>query len=130
MMNKAIKGRYGFEGTCYNNKLYFFFGCQMYDKMRLERTCLNEIIIYDPYSNKLIKRIPYKVPDNSMFTPRKNYASFTLNNTFYCHGGINTKGKVLNKLDMINLDTLEWNTQSYEIGQKIMIERFAERINS
>jgi hypothetical protein len=27
-----LKGRYGFQGTFYNNKIYFFFGCQVFDK--------------------------------------------------------------------------------------------------
>lgn len=31
---KQVKGRFGFQGTFYNGKIFFFFGCQMYDKMR------------------------------------------------------------------------------------------------
>lgn len=74
---KTLKGRYGFQGTFYDSKFFFFFGCQIYDKMRLERTCLNEIVIFDPYTNEIKIKFPHHVPERNMI-PRKYFGGFML----------------------------------------------------
>ena len=89
-----LKGRFGFNGTFYDGKFYFLFGCQMYDKMLQERTCLNEIVIFDPYSNDLEVNYPFHVPEK-LFIPRKYYAGFLLGNTYFCHGGVDSNNKML-----------------------------------
>jgi Galactose oxidase, central domain len=43
-----------------------------------------------------------------LLEPRKYFAGFFLNDTFYCHGGIDTKGKILNEFISVNLNTFEW----------------------
>ena len=103
-----IKGRYGFHGTYYNGKLYFFFGCQVFDKMRKERTCLNQIVIYDPFHNDIEMKYPFHEPDRFL-TPRKYFAGFLLDNYYYIHGGIDTSGSILNSFIRINLDNLQWS---------------------
>lgn len=92
--SSKLVGRYGFQGLYYDKKLFFIFGCVIYNKQRKERTCLNEIVIYDPYTNELNVRYPFHKPDK-LLNPRKYFAGFFLHDTFYCHGGIDTRGKVM-----------------------------------
>mmetsp|Transcript_28809 Transcript_28809/g.43493 ORF Transcript_28809/g.43493 Transcript_28809/m.43493 type:complete len:171 (+) Transcript_28809:145-657(+) len=75
--------------------------------MRKERTCLNEIVIYDPYINDMVVQFPHHEPER-MLIPRKYFAGFFLDSVYYCHGGIETSGKILNSFISINLDTLLW----------------------
>ena len=124
--NKTIKGRYGFHGTYYQGKLFFFFGCQMYDKMRQERTCLDEVIIYDPYSSNLMVKVPQHAGSREL-DPRKYFAGFFLHDTYYCHGGINTKGTMINQMIGINLDNLLWHDVAYAKGGKIPLDPRRER---
>ena len=91
----------------YNKKMYWIFGCVIYNKQRKERTCLNEIVIFDPYSKEMNVRNPYHVPER-LLNPRKYMAGFFLHDTFFCHGGIDTRGKVLKSFIQINLDTMQW----------------------
>jgi hypothetical protein len=118
----TLKGRYGFQGYFYDSKLYFFFGCQVYDKMRLERTCLNEIVIFDPYTNEASVKLAYHTPER-LLKPRKYFSGFMLEGTFFSHGGIESNGKVLNEFISVNLDTLEWRTQPYERGPPILLDQ-------
>lgn len=41
-------GRYGFNSVYFNRRMFFIFGCMLFDKERGERPCLNEIVILDP----------------------------------------------------------------------------------
>ena len=83
--------------------------------MRLERTCLNEIVIYDPYTNDVTVKFAYHVPEKHM-KPRKYFAGFLLGHIYYSHGGIESNGKILNEFLAIDLITLEWKSQPYERG--------------
>ena len=76
--------------------------------MRKERTCLNEIVIFDPYKNDVVVKYPYHNPER-LLNPRKYFAGFFLHDKYYCSGGIETSGKVLcNSFIQIDLETLEW----------------------
>lgn len=93
--SEKLKGRYGFHGVYFNNKIFYFFGCEIYNKQLQERTCLNEIVIYDPYQNEINVQYPYHFPEKFL-EPRKYFSGFLLHDTYYCHGGVDTKGKPLN----------------------------------
>ena len=88
---EKIIGRYGFKGIYYNGKIFFVCGCQVFDKMRKERLCLNEIVIYDPYNNEMTLKNPHHFPER-LLVPRKYFAGFLLDNCYYCHGGIENSG--------------------------------------
>ena len=113
--NEKIKGRYGFQGCYYNSKIYFFFGCQIFDKLKKERTCLNEIVIFDPCSHEISLKFPFHRPER-MLNPRKYFAGFFLHDTYYCHGGIDTSAKILDSFISINLKTFQWSDVKYSRG--------------
>ena len=63
--NKSLKyvcdadklgGRYGFQGAYHKGKIYFFFGCQVYDALRKERDCVSEIVVFDPVKSEVSLR--------------------------------------------------------------------------
>jgi hypothetical protein len=89
-----FKGRYGFEGHFYNGRIFYFFGCQIFDKMRKERTCLNQIVIYDPFANDMAVKYANHEPER-LLIPRKYFSGFFLDNSFFSLGGIDTSGKIL-----------------------------------
>ena len=88
-------------------KFFFFFGCQIYDHMRKERDCVSEIVIYDPVLDLVSMTVPEHVPDR-LLMGRKYFAGFLLNDTFYCHGGIDSNGKATNQFVEIDLHTMIW----------------------
>lgn len=59
-----------------------------------ERVCVNEIVIFDPYSNLITKHLPHHIRDSVDLVPRKYYAGFLLGNHYFCHGGQDSKGHV------------------------------------
>ena len=89
--------------------------------MKKERACLNEIVIFDPYANEIVTKFPFHRPDR-MLQPRKYFAGFFLHDTYYCHGGINTAGKVLHSFISIDLKTLEWKDVPYRKGTKLCLD--------
>ena len=89
--------------------------------MSKERTCLNEIIIFDPYANEMITKYPFHKPEK-LLTPRKYFAGFFLHDTYYCHSGISSSGKVLHSFIGIDLETLEWKDVPYIKGTKLMLD--------
>lgn len=100
--------------------MFFFFGCQIYDKMRKERYCLNEVVIYDPFNNVIDVKYPYHKPER-LLVPRKNYAGFALYDTFYCHGGqtwMENGDQVLNSFIQVNMHTLEWKDVNLNYNPK------------
>lgn len=102
-----VVGRYGFRSVYYNKKMYMIFGCQVYDKGRKERMCLNEIIIYNPFSKEIDIAKPGDRGERFL-KPRKYFAGFLLDGQYYTHGGIDTKGKVLKEFIRIDLNTFNW----------------------
>jgi hypothetical protein len=65
----------------------------VFDKMRKERLCLNEIVVFDPDPLKydLILKNPHHFPEK-LLAPRKYFAGLLIGNCFYCHGGIENSG--------------------------------------
>lgn len=89
-----LMGNSGSNGICYNNKIFFLFGCENFDykpeKLNKRRDCFNEIITYNPSQNKITMDYPTH-KTNRHITGRKDFAGFLLDNWYYCHGGIDTQ---------------------------------------
>ena len=75
--------------------------------MRKERTCLNQVVVYDPIINEMSVKYPHHVPDK-MLIPRKYFAGVFMGHSFYCLGGIDTSGKILDSFVKVDLDTMRW----------------------
>lgn len=102
-----VKGRYGFQGTFYDGKIYFFFGCQVFDKHLQERTCLNEIVTFDPFKEDVDIINPQHDPDRYL-EPRKYFAAVLLGNSYYVHGGKDTADATMSSFIKIDMISFYW----------------------
>ena len=84
--DKILKGRTGFRGCLYRDKIYFIFGSEMSDLKRKTK-CLGDIVRFDPITNNIDKIEPKHKPER-LLMPRKYYAGVLIHNYFFCHGGI------------------------------------------
>ena len=64
--------------------------------------------MYDQKLNEFAYEIPGKIPTREL-RGRKFYASFVLDDTFYFHGGLDSKDIIINEFIAINLNTLVWD---------------------
>ena len=42
--------------------MLFFFGCSIYDEVRKERNCSDEVIVYDTINGELTVKHPIHIP--------------------------------------------------------------------
>jgi len=102
-----MKPVYGHQGVFSAGRALFFFGCENYDKKNNLRNCNNGIVTYEPIRNYVEWQVPEHA-NNRVAVGRKYFAGFTLYNSYYCHGGIDAQGQVLNQMLEINLNTKMW----------------------
>ena len=102
-----LRPRTGFDGVHHKGKIFFLFGCQKYDIVKKEKSCVDDVVVYDIINNTVSIHDPEHKPERFL-AGRKHYAGFMLGNIYYVHGGQDERGKVLSQFLSINLDTMIW----------------------
>ena len=91
---KMIQHRYHHKVIVYNNSIFVFGGCNVYDKP------LNSVEMCSQRTKKFVMMAPMK-------TARSSFACCRVENLVYCIGGWNSGG-FTNVVEVYNLDTNQW----------------------
>lgn len=78
-----IQGRQCHTSICYNNKIYTFGGCFMFNRKRQLRECTNQLLEYDIYQRRMeiVKTKGYSV------SARKNHCAAVFKKSMIVYGG-------------------------------------------
>ena len=99
-----IKGVFGLGSCAYNNKLYYFFGGQGYERRLKVRLCTSQAFVFDPRTCRYSEFQLWHKPDR-MLLPRRYVTMLLLGSDLLCLGGINRQGYNLKQLLCIDMNT-------------------------
>ena len=88
---EKVKGVFGFGSCVYNEKLYYFFGGQGFDKIQKARICTDQVVTFDPVTGAY-EFIPVTHPQDRQLHTRRQMSSILIDKHYICLGGINTHG--------------------------------------
>ena len=115
--NDKIIGRCRHTSCAYNDKVYMFGGCFMFNMKRQIRECTSQLVIYDTIEDTLniIKTKGISIQ------PRKDHCAAIIANSMIVYGGQFENSQVSN--EMLNLD-LQYNDWSRLYFKGMQIEPF------
>ena len=99
-----IKGVFGLGSCAYNNKLYYFFGGQGFERRLKIRLCTSQAFSFDPNTRKYAEVQLWHKPER-LLSPRRYITMLLLGKDLLCLGGINKHGYGLNQLLCIDMNT-------------------------
>lgn len=105
--HEKVKGVFGFGSCVYNNKLYFFFGGQGFDKIQKARSCTDQAVSFDPDTG-VYEFLTLTHPQDRQLHTRRQMTSLLIDKHMLCLGGLNTHGFGLEDFLSINLETKKW----------------------
>lgn len=96
--NEKVNGRCRHSSCAYNDLIYTFGGCFMYNKKRQVRECNSQVIIYDTVENtyNAIKTKGISIQ------PRKDHSAAIFGKNMIVYGGLYENGGISN--EMLNFD--------------------------
>lgn len=103
------EARFGHTMVPYRQKFVVYGGCGIFDKILRIRQCFSRVHIFDtgnPYAERAIWST-YK-PLGETPEARRNHAAVSLGSSVVIYGGVNSNGKLLDDLQILNLETMNW----------------------
>lgn len=99
-----IQGRQCHTSVSYNNKIYTFGGCFMFNRKRQLRECTNTLLEYDVYD----KRIEVIRTRGHPVSARKNHCATLFRKSMLIFGGNLENGNIETEMISLGLDNFEW----------------------
>jgi hypothetical protein len=99
-----IQGRQCHTSICYNNKIYTFGGCFMFNRKRQLRECTNQLLEYDIYEKRMdiVKTKGYSV------SARKNHCAAVFRKSMVVYGGQIENGTFDTEMIVYHIESSEW----------------------
>lgn len=116
--SEQIQGRQCHTSCSYNNRVYVFGGCFMFNKKRQVRECTNQLLEFDTYERTL------SVCKTAGFSAgaRKNHTATVYKKSMVVYGGQSESGIFHNDMIVCHLDHLEWMKITLKQGMAPFIQ--------
>ena len=111
---EKIEGRYLHSALEYKGSVVLFGGCTMFNKKRMQRECINQVLVFNP--NK--KTLGIVKSSGISVSPRRSHSAaifskapvwHRLGKFMVVYGGYLENGSITDELLSFNLDNLSWS---------------------
>jgi N-acetylneuraminic acid mutarotase len=100
------QARIGHSMVAYRHKFIVYGGCGLFDKTLRIRQCFSRVHVFDTERGLWSTYKPLgETPE-----ARRNHAAVIIGSSVLIYGGVNSNGKLLHDMQILNVETMNWLT--------------------